>query len=61
MTIDRRGRIYLSLSYFRPHDWPRDERVANRYHHRMILISEDGGATWRFATLGDFLQGVLTD
>ena len=61
MTVDRRGRIYLSLNYFRPHDWPRDQRWANRYHHRMILISEDGGDTWRFATLGDFLEGVLTD
>ena len=61
MTVDRRGRIFLSLNYFRPHDWPRDERVANRYHHRMILISEDRGDTWRFATLADFLQGVLTD
>jgi hypothetical protein len=32
--------------------------VANRYHHRMILISEDGGDVWRFATLADFLAGV---
>ena len=32
----------------------RDQRAANRYHHRMILISEDGGDTWRFATLADF-------
>ena len=61
MTVDRRGRIYLSLNYFRPHDWPRDDRVANRYHHRMVLISEDGGDTWRFAVLGDFLGGVLKD
>lgn len=61
MTVDRRGRIYLSLNYFRPHDWPRDARVANRYHQRMILISEDGGDTWRFAVLGDFLRGVLKD
>ena len=61
MTVDRRGRIYLSLSYFRPHDWPRNQRVANRYHQRMILLSEDGGDTWRFAELRDFLQGLLTD
>jgi hypothetical protein len=61
MTVDRRGRIYLSLNYFRPHDWPRDDRVANRYHHRMVLISEDRGDTWRFAVLGDFLRGVLKD
>jgi len=56
MTIDRRGRLFLSLNYFRPHDWPRDRRVRNRYHHRMLLISEDGGSTWRFATLGDLLD-----
>ena len=37
MSIDRLGRIFLSLSYFRPHDWPVEERAANRYHHRMIL------------------------
>lgn len=61
MTVDRRGRIFLSLDYFRPHDWPRDQRVANRYHHRMVLISENRGDTWRFATLADFLDGVLTD
>jgi hypothetical protein len=61
MTVDRRGRLFLSLNYFRPHDWPRDQRAANRYRHRMILISEDGGSSWRFATLSDFLQGVLTD
>ena len=61
MTVDRRGRVFLSLNYFRPDDWPRDERVANRYHHRMVLLSDDGGSSWRFATLRDFLQGVLTD
>ncbi len=59
LTIDRSGRLYLSLSYFRPHDWPRDERVANRYHHRMLLISEDGGGSWRFAMLADLLRGVI--
>ena len=58
LTIDRHGRLYLSLNYFRPHDYPRNERVQNRYHHRMVLISEDGGASWRFATLADFLGGV---
>jgi hypothetical protein len=58
MSIDRRGRLFLSLSYFRPKDWPVEDRAANRYHHRMILVSEDGGATWRFATLADFTQGA---
>ena len=58
MSIDRSGRIFVSLSYFRPKDWPVDERAANRYHHRMILMSADGGETWRFATLADFTGGV---
>jgi hypothetical protein len=61
MSIDRLGRIFLSFNYFRPKDWPRDQRTAHRYHHRMILISEDGGENWRFATLGDFLAGVRPD
>ena len=58
LSVDRRGRLFLSFNYFRPKDWPRDQRVANRYHHRLILISEDGGERWRFATLADFLAGV---
>jgi hypothetical protein len=61
MSVDRLGRLFLSFNYFRPKDWPRDEREANRYRHRMILISEDGGERWRFATLGDFLAGVRPD
>ncbi len=59
LTIDRRGRLYLSLSYFRPCDWPADKRAANRYHHRMVLISEDGGTSWRFARLDDFVNGAV--
>jgi hypothetical protein len=58
MSIDRRGWIFLSLNYFRPKDWPVEKRAANRYHHRMILVSEDGGETWRFATLADFTRGT---
>jgi hypothetical protein len=61
MSVDRLGRIFLSFNYFRPKDWPRDRRAANRYRHRMILVSEDGGEYWRFATLGDFLAGVRPD
>jgi hypothetical protein len=61
MSVDRLGRLFLSFNYFRPHDWPRARREANRYHHRMVLISDDGGEQWRFATLGDFLAGVRPD
>ena len=58
LTVDRRGRMYLSLSYFRPKDWPIDQREANRYRHRMLLFSGDGGTSWRFARLSDFVEGA---
>jgi len=33
-------------------------REERRFHHRMVLISEDGGASWRFATTADFVAGI---
>ncbi len=58
LTVDRLGRLYLSLSYFNPGDYPSRERAANRFHHRMVLISKDGGANWEFAAKKDFVEGV---
>lgn len=60
LTVDRAGALYLSLSYFHPKDYPKAARAENRYHHRMVLISEDGGLRWRFATNRDFRQGVMS-
>jgi hypothetical protein len=57
LTIDRLGRLFVSCSYFSRRD-PPATRVFRRFHHRMVLISEDGGGTWRFATTADFLAGV---
>lgn len=56
LTIDRLGRLFVSCSYFSQRD-PPARRVFRRFHHRMVLISEDGGGTWRFATTADFLAG----
>jgi hypothetical protein len=58
LTVDGYGRLYLSLSYFNPADYPKARRAANRYHYRMVLVSKDGGAGWDFATTGDFLEGM---
>jgi len=58
LTVDRAGRLYLMLSYFNPHDWPKSQRAAHRYHHRMLLISKDGGQGWEFATTLDFIEGI---
>jgi hypothetical protein len=57
LTVDRLGRLFVSCSYFSRRD-PPATRVYRRFHHRMVLISENGGATWRFATTSDFVAGV---
>ena len=58
LSVDRLGRLYLSLSYFNPRDYLPEERSANRYHHRMVVVSEDGGVTWDFASGGGFAEGI---
>jgi hypothetical protein len=58
LTVDRIGRLYLSLSYFSPLDQPPGERAAQRFTHRMVLISKDGGSGWDFATDEDFAEGM---
>ena len=58
LTVDRLGRLFVSCSYFSRRD-PPASRVYRRFHHRMVLISEDGGDAWRFATTADLLAGVL--
>ncbi len=58
LTVDRLGRLYLSLSYFRPADYPKRLRAANRFRHRMVLVSMDGGAGWDFATSEDYAVGL---
>ena len=57
LTVDRLGRLFVSCSYFSRRD-PPATRVYRRFHHRMVLISEDGGGAWRFATTADFLAGI---
>ncbi len=57
LTVDRLGRLFVSCSYFSRRD-PPATRAFRRFHHRMVLISEDGGRTWRFVTTADFLAGI---
>ena len=57
LTVDRLGRLFVSCSYFSRRD-PPATRYFRRFHHRMVLISEDGGRAWRFATTADFLAGI---
>jgi BNR repeat-containing family member len=57
LTVDRLGRLFVSCSYFSRRD-PPATRSFQRFHHRMVLVSLDGGHAWRFATTADFLAGI---
>ena len=57
LSIDRLGRLFLTASYTDPTD-PDSVRLYRRYHHRMVLMSGDAGATWDFATTADFAAGI---
>jgi hypothetical protein len=57
LTVDQLGRLFVSCSYFSRRD-PPATRHFRRFHHRMVLLSEDGGVTWRFAATADFAAGV---
>ena len=57
LTVDHLGRLFVSCSYFSRRD-PPATRTFRRFHHRMVLISEDSGRTWRFATTADLVAGI---
>lgn len=46
LTIDRQGRLFLSFDYWSTYWFYRTDHVGNR---RGLLMSPDGGQTWRFA------------
>lgn len=51
LTIDRHGRLFLSYQYWSTHWFYRNDRFHER---RSVLMSADGGKTWRFAVDADF-------
>ncbi len=57
LTVDRVGGLWMSYSY-----WTSDEsyqgQFPNQYHNRAVLVSRDGGETWKLAETGDFIEGV---
>jgi len=57
LTIDRRGRLYLSYNH-----WTSNESYQNefpgRYTHRAVITSGDGGSTWKLAETSDFAAGM---
>lgn len=59
LTVDRLGRLYLSLSHFSPVTVSGDERQDYRFTHRMVLVSADGGVTWDFSSPEGFVAGII--
>ncbi len=57
LTLDRRGRLYLSYSYLSKAKTYQDD-LPGLYHYRAVLTSQDGGDTWKLAATADFAAGM---
>lgn len=56
LTIDRRGRLFLSHAYWTDNAYQKDFPEQNS--HRALLMSADGGRTWKLVTTRDLLAGM---
>jgi hypothetical protein len=52
LTVDRRGRLFLSYDYWSTHWFYRIDHFGRR---RVTIFSSDGGRTWKFLTTKDLL------
>jgi len=50
LTIDRKGRLFLSYDYWSTHWFYRNDRLGRR---RTVLMSPDGGDTWKLVETKD--------
>jgi len=54
LTIDRLGRLFISYDYWSTHWFYRNDHRGNR---RALLMSPDGGETWKMASTEDMTGG----
>ncbi|MCB9882567.1 MAG: BNR-4 repeat-containing protein [Planctomycetes bacterium] len=54
LTIDRRGRLYLSKDYWSTYWFYRNDQLGARGHWRTLLTSPDAGDTWTLVEADDF-------
>jgi hypothetical protein len=52
--IDREGRLFISYDYWSTHWFYRNDHVGNR---RAVIMSPDGGETWKMAETEDLVGG----
>lgn len=57
LTVDRKGNLYLSYSYYTS-DLTYQNEYPEHYHNCAIQVSRDKGATWKLAETSDFAAGV---
>jgi hypothetical protein len=57
LTVDRLGDLWLSYSYYTSDD-SYQSRFQDLYNHRAVIVSRDGGETWKLAETEDFVEGV---
>ena len=57
LTIDRLGRLFLAYCYYTAHATYQGD-FPERQHHQAVLMSPDGGDTWKLAAGEDFAQGI---
>ncbi len=55
LTIDREGRLFISYDYWSTHWFYRNDHVGNR---RAVLMSPDGGESWKLAETKEMLSGL---
>jgi hypothetical protein len=55
LTIDRQGRLFISYDYWSTHWFYRNDHVG---HRRSVLMSPDGGDTWKLATTDELTAGL---
>lgn len=53
LTIDQRGRLFLSYDYWSTYWFYRTDHRGNR---RALMMSPDGGQTWKLADNGDLIR-----
>jgi len=57
LTIDRRGGLWLSYCYYTADTTYQDD-FPEQHSHRAVMVSKDGGSTWKLATTADFAPGL---
>ena len=66
LTIDRLGRLFLAYTHFTNLSSPKAKEIYSRQwpddvwaaRDPVVLMSDNGGATWRLALTDDFVEGM---